>query len=75
MDDTSLDEFLDDGEARSHADDGGVAGDGDGERVAQTVSTYTFTPEGAACAACGDEVRRRWRDDGDLVCEDCKRWE
>lgn len=31
-------------------------------------------PDGAACVACDATVVRRWRDDGDLVCSDCKGW-
>lgn len=38
------------------------------------VSTSDYRPDGAACDACGASVRRRWRDDGALVCADCKDW-
>ena len=37
-------------------------------------STMDWTPGGAACDACETSVERRWRDDGALVCPDCKRW-
>lgn len=82
MDDASLDEFLDDedenedGEA-SDPDPDPDPGDGnedDEGDPSSTVSTYEFSPDGADCARCGDEVLRRWRDDGALVCESCKRW-
>ena len=48
--------------------------------------TYTSTPDGAECAACGATVEKRWHageggtaDDLDLdpdalVCPDCKEW-
>jgi len=42
--------------------------------VAPAVSTYAWSPEGGECADCGASVRRRWRDDGALVCADCKEW-
>lgn len=37
-------------------------------------STFDWSPEGAACAACGSVVERRWRDDSGMVCADCKEW-
>lgn len=37
-------------------------------------STMSWSPDGAACESCGDVVERRWRDDGRLVCLDCKEW-
>lgn len=37
-------------------------------------STMAWSPDGAACEDCGTTVERRWRDDGALVCEDCKEW-
>ncbi|MEF8801667.1 MAG: hypothetical protein V5A38_02900 [Halolamina sp.] len=50
--------------------------------------TYTSSPDGEPCAACGETVEKRWRageggvsgdregvDDPDaLVCPDCKQW-
>lgn len=48
--------------------------------------TYTSTPNGAECAACGEVVEERWHageggavDDPELgpdalVCSDCKGW-
>lgn len=38
------------------------------------MPTYASTPEGEACAACGEAVTERWRDDGGWVCADCKEW-
>lgn len=35
--------------------------------------TATWRADGA-CEACGATVERRWRDDGALVCVDCKGW-
>jgi hypothetical protein len=40
----------------------------------QTVSTFVWSADGAACAHCGAAATRRWRDDGDLVCPSCKTW-
>ena len=61
------------------ADDTDDADDGDDEAgpslaVRPAESTMDWTPGGAACAACERRVERRWRDDGRLVCIDCKRW-
>lgn len=36
--------------------------------------TYGHSPDGAPCAVCGGQVTRRWHDDGDYVCADCKEW-
>jgi hypothetical protein len=38
------------------------------------VTTYAWSPSGAACAECGEVVERRWTQDGDLVCGACKSW-
>ncbi|MFB6118106.1 hypothetical protein [Halosegnis sp.] len=83
MRDRSLDEFLDgvdeepvdetpenggaDAEATSDAPD-----DEDADAPAQP--TVRFDPAGATCAACGEMVQRRWRQDGELVCGTCKSW-
>jgi hypothetical protein len=57
----------------------------DAEPEAPTF-TYTSTPDGAECAACGTTVEKRWHageggvaDDSELdpsalVCPDCKEW-
>lgn len=45
-----------------------------GNETEPAVSTYDFTPGGAPCAACGESVEKRWRDDAGLVCPDCKTW-
>lgn len=60
------------------------------EPAATPSLTYTSSPDGAPCAACGETVEKRWRageggvsadgesggvDDPDaLVCPDCKAW-
>jgi hypothetical protein len=36
--------------------------------------TMAFAVGGAACAACGETVRRRWQGEAGLVCPDCKEW-
>lgn len=38
------------------------------------TTTFAWSPDGAACARCGETVRRRWRDGDDVVCSDCKDW-
>jgi len=81
-DDASLDEFLDtggDGDPERDADTAGTGGDEgtaapDLDAVAPATPTATWSPDGAACAACGDVVERRWRDDDELVCAGCKEW-
>lgn len=42
--------------------------------VRPATSTMDWTPDGAACESCGTAVERRWRDDGRLVCPECKQW-
>ena len=46
----------------------------DGEPVDRPASTYRWSPDGAACATCGESVEERWRDGDDLVCAGCKEW-
>jgi len=81
--DRALDEFLDgedeagDGGSENAGAGGDAEADADGESEsdeARAVSTTAFAPEGTPCEACGATVRRRWRDDGALVCRDCKAW-
>ena len=62
-----------DGEAPEDADD---TGDGNvvDDAVDPAVSTYRWSPEGAACADCGQTVERRWLDGEAYVCGDCKEW-
>lgn len=71
--DASLDDFLGDDapDEPESTDDPDEARD----RTADAgLSTFDWSPGGAPCAACGDRVERRWRDDGRLVCEECKAW-
>lgn len=42
--------------------------------VEPTAATSAWTTAGAACERCGDPADRRWDDDGEFVCSDCKRW-
>lgn len=67
----SLDEFVgDDGSDERGRGDGPAS-----EDVTDTgLSTFDWSPNGAPCAACQDQVKRRWRDNGRLVCESCKEW-
>jgi len=85
--DASLDDFLDSSESEDEGGDGMSAGDGTAETereapdteastdaVEPAVTTYAWSPEGAACAECGEVVERRWTQDGVLVCGACKSW-
>jgi len=88
VEDASLDDFLDaSDESEDEADSDTSADDGiaetekelnDDETSADTVepavTTYAWSPEGAACAECGEVVERRWTQDGHLVCGACKSW-
>ncbi|WP_336328077.1 DUF7573 domain-containing protein [Halovenus sp. HT40] len=81
MSDHSLDEFArdsesDDGEDDPKTDDSEPT---DGDEPASTtvdpaVATAAVSPDGAPCEACGTAVPRRWHDDGQYVCPDCKEW-
>lgn len=73
--DARLTDFLDGGET---ADEGrerepGAGRDGDAP-AGPAASTSRWVPDGAACSGCGADVGRLWRDDGELVCSDCKEW-
>jgi hypothetical protein len=87
-DDTSLSEFVrddggdpHDGDDPHEEEDGGDPHDGDDPHEEEdggdpdlAVSTSDYRSDGADCEACGATVERRWRDDGALVCADCKAW-
>jgi len=59
------DESTDTGEASPSTDP---------EVVEPATTTYSWSGDSGSCEACGDAVERRWRDDGRLVCDDCKEW-
>jgi hypothetical protein len=46
----------------------------DPSTVEPAESTYAWSRDGGACAACGESVDRRWHADSGLVCVDCKEW-
>jgi len=48
--------------------------DADPDGVRPATPTYDWTPGGAACADCGDEVEERWSGEAGRVCGDCKEW-
>ncbi|GAA0248751.1 hypothetical protein ACFFQF_07230 [Haladaptatus pallidirubidus] len=54
------------GEAESSADS-----DAD---IEPALATYDWTPGGVACECCGESVERRWRDEDEMVCANCKKW-
>ncbi|SFP38759.1 MULTISPECIES: DUF7573 domain-containing protein [Halolamina] len=83
-DDASLSDFA--GRDGDEAGDGSTVDDPTDDAPATPTYTYTSTPDGAACAACGESVETRWRageggaadetdlDPDALVCPDCKEW-
>lgn len=58
----------------------GSGGDGaksvgdDESAVEPLAETFAWSPSAASCARCGAAAEERWRDDGELVCADCKAW-
>lgn len=87
MRETSLEDFLDGSETEEEPTASEAAEDASAETAEKSerdterdepaetaATTYAWTPEGANCAACGTAVECRWRDDGRLVCADCKDW-
>lgn len=42
--------------------------------VETMAETFAWSPDGGECAVCGERIEERWRDDGGLVCGDCKAW-
>ncbi|GGK56967.1 DUF7573 domain-containing protein [Haloarcula sebkhae] len=86
--DTSLEDFLDagdesedEGESGTSAEDNTTETESDApdteastDAVDPAVTTYAWSPDGAACAECGEVVERRWTQDGHLVCGACKSW-
>lgn len=72
---TEPDQTPDADDGPDAADEAGDASDAAGDADPEpAVSTCDFAPDGAPCAACGETVERRWRDDRGLVCPDCKAW-
>jgi hypothetical protein len=87
--DATLDTFAGDGEERAgedgerDAEPEPEAGDdeaGATDHPEPPSLTYTSSPDGDACAECGETVKNRWRagegaeDPDALVCPDCKTW-
>ncbi|EMA57812.1 DUF7573 domain-containing protein [Halorubrum lipolyticum] len=86
--DRSLDEFggVDadgaDGEATADADGAGSSSEpADApddipavDDPTPATATATWTAGGADCERCSERAERRWLDDGDRVCPDCKSW-
>jgi len=71
--DRSLDEFG--GENGDAADDDSVDTDAaDADAPTPATATATWTADGADCERCGERAERRWLDDGDRVCPECKAW-
>jgi len=64
-----LDETVETAPAETESDDGVVA-----DAPTPATATATWTAGGADCERCGDRAERRWLDEGDRVCLDCKPW-
>lgn len=75
-----VDETDDAATIESNVSDTGDFGDTDDndsvatDAVAPATPTYRFDPDGAACDVCDEAVEKRWHDDGQFVCADCKEW-
>jgi hypothetical protein len=68
----SLEEFA---KATSETDaEADAATEADADVVEPAVSTYSWSPSGAPCEACGATAERRWRDGEQFVCPACKDW-
>lgn len=78
MSDRSLDEFAsttgsdEAGDVERVADES--VDDADTDAADPSVPTMRWSPDGAACDACGAVVSRRWCDGEAFVCADCKAW-
>lgn len=69
MEDTSLDEFLEDGDCGS--------GDIEPDEVLDAepaTTTMRWTSADESCFRCEKTTTRLWVDDGTLVCQRCKEW-
>jgi hypothetical protein len=75
-DESAVDDAGGDESDKREAGDGvgGESGGGEADAVTPAESTYAWSPSGATCDTCGASVERRWRDEGDFVCADCKSW-
>ena len=71
---TAADDADADTDRDAGADESANADGGDDGTPESTSPTFDWTPGGAACAACGERIERRWTDDGRLVCAACKEW-
>lgn len=67
--DASLEEFL--SETAETAADGGTSR---GSPLEADLSTAAWAPDPMPCETCRESVSRRWRQEGRLVCGDCKTW-
>lgn len=56
------------------AREGGEEGPPSTAEVEPARSTYAWSPDGVACATCGERVEERWESESGLVCVECKEW-
>lgn len=75
MEDSSLDEFFDEGaEDGTDESDATESATADEESIEAAVVTSKWNGSKSACDGCGEHVSRRWNDGGQFVCADCKSW-
>jgi NADH pyrophosphatase NudC (nudix superfamily) len=87
--DHSLDEFMNQSDTTQNKNEDTATPDGETGEARETEtevdeepsltihparSTMAWTGGGETCDACGDVVKRRWRDGDQLVCGECKEW-
>lgn len=75
MDDTSLADFVQGENAPDEASPGESERDDRSTTKPTERPTSEWLRDGSECENCGETVARRWRDDGQMVCNDCKDWE
>jgi hypothetical protein len=90
MEETSLSDFVGEGDDEAGADGPGADRTGqspgtdiDDPATSQAAGsdepdrptvTAAWMPEGGACARCGESAGWRWTDGDRRVCRDCKDW-
>ena len=56
------------------SDPAGDASDPASDGVDPATTTSAWAGTGDECERCGGTATRRWNDDGELVCAECKEW-
>lgn len=81
MEETSLSDFIGDGEGERGGDSDEGESDGDDSAAGAGVATpagpavtAAYWPDGGACECCEVTVEWLWTDGENRVCRDCKDW-